>query len=67
MFITVAVVTPRPKTGTGWVGILVKRPTNNYIMETGAGLTVWSERLEERKIEPATIGMQYEYANHCAK
>ena len=36
----IAVVIPKPETGTEWVGNLVKRPTNNLIMETGPGFIV---------------------------
>ena len=55
-----------PKTGTEWVGSLVKRPTNNLIMETGPGLIVLSLRLDVRNIELANIRMQYRHDNHCA-
>ena len=45
---------------------LVKRPTNNLVMETGPRVKVSSKRLEEQGIEPATPGLQDSHANHCA-
>ena len=35
-------------------------------METGPQFTVVSERLEKRRIEPATFALQDQHANHCA-
>ena len=37
-----------------------------FELETGPRLRVSSERLEERRIEPATLGLQGQRANHCA-
>ena len=61
----IAVAIIKPKTGTEWMGNLVKRPTNNSIMETGPGFIVQSLRLDVRNIELATIRMQYRHDNHC--
>ena len=36
-------------------------------METGPRFIVSSEWLEERRIESATLGLQGQHANHCAK
>ena len=41
-----------------------KRPTNNYVMETGPRFIVSSERLDERRIELATLGLQSQHTNH---
>ena len=35
-------------------------------METGPWFIISSERLEERKIEPDTLGLHSQHAKHCA-
>ena len=44
----------------------VLSPTNNQVMETGSRFIVSSERLEEQKIELATLRLQGSQPNHCA-
>ena len=39
---------------------------NFFEMETGPQFIVSSQSLEERRTEPATLGMQSQHANHCA-